>query len=193
MGSYFSSVIREHSTMAMTNVWTAEEVGRLPDDGFRYALIEGVLYRMPPTKPRHGRVTLLAGRHIGEFVERHGLGAVYDQSGFILARGPDVLLGPDLAFVRGDRLPDDEDEYPLLAPDLVVEVLSPSQTGPSVDEKTDHYLAAGVCLVWALDPARRTVRVRRPDGTDRLLSEHDDLDGEDVLPGFRLPVARLFA
>ncbi len=56
--------------MAMTKVWTAEEVGRLPDDEFRYALIEGVLYRMPPTKPRHGRVTSVANRHLGDFIER---------------------------------------------------------------------------------------------------------------------------
>jgi Uma2 family endonuclease len=179
--------------MATAKLWTAEEVGLLPDDGFRHALIDGVLYRMPPTKPRHGRITLRTGRLIGEFVERHGLGAVYDQSGFILARDPDVLLGPDLAFVRGDRVPADEDEYPLLAPDLVVEVVSPSQTGPSIEEKIDRYLQAGVRLVWALDPTRRTVRVRRPDGSDRLLTEHDTLDGEDVLPGFRLAVARIFA
>ena len=179
--------------MAMTKRWTAEEVGQLPDDGFRYALIEGVLYRRPPTKPRHGRVTSLVKRHLGNFIEQHELGALFAQSGFILACDPDVLLGPDLAFVRSDHIPADEDEYPLLAPDLVVEVISPSQTGPSIDEKTNRYFAAGVRLVWALDPVRRTVHVRRLDGTDRLLSGHDDLDGEDVLPGFRLLVARLFA
>ena len=178
--------------MTMTKIWTVEEVERLPDDDLRYALIEGMLYRMPPTKPRHGRVTSLANRHLGTFIEQHGLGALFDQSGFILARDPDVLLGPDLAFVRKDRLPADEDAYPFLAPDLVVEVVSPSQTGPSVEEKTEIYLGAGVRLVWALDPVRRTVRVRRPDGTDRLLGEHDALDGEDVLPGFQIPVARLF-
>jgi Uma2 family endonuclease len=178
--------------MATTKLWTVEEVERLPDDNFRYALVKGVLYRMPPTMPRHGRITNTAGRLIGNFVADHGLGVVYDQSGFIFERDPDTLLSPDLAFVQRARVPADEDAYPMLAPDLVVEVASPSQTGPSIEEKTAIYLTAGVRLVWAVDPARRMVRVRRPDGTDRLLREGDLLDGEDVLPGLRLPVSQLF-
>jgi Uma2 family endonuclease len=179
--------------MATTKLWTVEEVGRLPDDGFRYALIRGVLFRMPPPMARHGRVTNNVGRQIGDFVARHGLGVVYDQSGFILERDPDVLLSPDLAFVHSTRVPADEDAYPMLAPDLVVEIVSPSQTGPSIEEKSSIYLAAGVRLIWVVDPVRRTVRVRRPDGTDRLLADRDVLDGEDVLPGFQVPVAQLFA
>jgi Uma2 family endonuclease len=81
----------------------------------------------------------------------------------------------------------------MLAPDLGDEVASPSQTGPSIEEKTTLYLEAGVRLVWIIDPIRRAVRVRRADGTESLLTEQDELDGEDVLPGFRLSVARLFA
>ena len=179
--------------MATTKVWTVEDVERLPDDDYRYALIRGVLYRMPPTKPRHGRMVSTVGWYLRGFVQEHGLGVVYDQSGFILERDPDVLIAPDLAFVSRERVPAAEDEYPRLAPDLVVEVISPSETGPSIEEKVALYLEAGVRLVWALDPRRRTVRVRKPDGTDRLLTETDELDGEDVLPGFRLPVVRLFS
>ena len=78
-------------------------------------------------------------------------------------------------------------------PDLVVEVLSPSDTPAEVEEKVRIYLAVGVPLVLLVDPRRRTVRVRKPDGTDRLLTEADELTGEEVLPDFRLPVARLFA
>ena len=179
--------------MATTKVWTVEDVERLPDDDYRYALIRGVLYGMPPTKPRHGRITNVIGRFLGDFVDEHDLGEVYDQSGFVLERDPDVLIAPDLAFVARERVPTDEDEYPRLAPDLVVEVISPSETGPSVEQKVALYLEAGVRLVWALDPRRRTVRVRRPDGTDKVLTEADELDGEDVVPGFRLPVGRLFS
>ena len=178
--------------MVTTKLTTVEDVERLPDDEYRYALIRGVLYRMPPPKPRHGRITTRVVRHLSAYVDEHNLGIVYTESGFVLARDPDVLLGPDVAFVRADRLPPDEDQYPDLAPDLAVEVLSPSNTGPDVEDKIREYLAAGVPLIWLLDPRRRTVRVRAADGTDRLLNEADALDGGDVLPGFRLPVARLF-
>ncbi len=178
--------------MATTKLWTVEEVAQLPDDENRYALVRGVLYRMSPPMARHGFVTNTIGRLVGNFVAERDLGAVSNQSGFILQREPDVLLEPDVAFVRGARIPENLDAYPILAPDLVVEVASPSQTGPSIEEKTALYLEAGVRLVWAVDPLRRIVRVRRPDGTDRLLTEQDVLDGEDVLPGFRLLVAELF-
>ncbi len=182
-----------NATMAITKLWTVEDIERLPDDDDRYALIRGTLYRMPPTKPRHGRITNLIGRLVGDFVAAHDLGAVYDQSGFILQRDPDVLLAPDLAFVQRDRVPADEDIYPALAPDLVIEVISRSQTGPSIAEKIALYLAAGVRLVWAIDPERRTVRVCRPGAADRVLTDAETLTGEDVLPGFRIEAGRLFA
>jgi Uma2 family endonuclease len=179
--------------MTTTKLWTVEEVAQLPDDEFRYALIRGALYRMPPPKARHGRVVSTIDWYLRGFAVEHGLGVTYNQSGFILARDPDVLLEPDLAFVNRDRVPADEDAYPELAPDLVVEVASPSQSGPSIDEKIALYLAAGVRLIWVVDPARRAVHVYRTDGTDHLLSERDVLDGEDVLPGFQVLVDRLFA
>jgi Uma2 family endonuclease len=179
--------------MEATKLWTVEDLTQLPDDDYRYALIRGVLYRMPPPKARHGRVVLAVGAHLYRFVEEHNLGAVYDQSGFILERDPDTLLGPDLSFVQRDRVPVDENAFPDLAPDLVVEIASPSQSGPSLEEKVSIYLAVGVRLIWAIDPARRTVRVYRADGGSLLLTEHDQLDGEGVLPGFQVPIARFFA
>ena len=179
--------------MATTKLWTVEDVAQLPDDEFRYALIRGVLYRMPPPKFRHGHIVSIMNWHLFGFVTQHGLGVVSDQSGFILERDPDTLLGPDLAFVPRSLLPVDENAYPSLSPELVVEVASPSQSGPSIEEKTSLYLAAGVRLIWVVDPERRTVRVHRRDGTSLLLSEGDVIDGEDVLPGFQLPVADCFS
>ncbi len=176
-----------------TKRWTVADFEQLPDDGYRYALIRGVLSRKPPTKPRHGRTMGTVTSLVRNFVVEHNLGVVHDQSGFVLENDPDVLLGPDLAFVRADRVPANEDEYPQLAPDLVVLVISPSETGPSVEETTELYLQAGVRMVLTLDPRRRTLRVRRPNGTNQLLAEADAFDGKDVLPGFRLPVAHLFA
>jgi Uma2 family endonuclease len=178
--------------MATTKLWTVDDVAQLPDDGFRYVLIRGMLFRMSPPMGPHGLIANEAGRRIGNFVKERNLGAVYNQSGFILGHDPDVLLEPDVAFVQRARFPENPRGYPAMAPDLVVEITSPSQSGPSIKEKTALYLDAGVRLMWIIDPIRRAVRVRRPDGTDRLLSEQDELDGEDVLPGFRLPISALF-
>jgi Uma2 family endonuclease len=179
--------------MATTRLWTIGDIEQLPDDDFRYALIRGELFRMPPPQFRHGRVVMVVGAHLFNFVEEHGLGVITDQSGFVFERDPDTLLGPDLAFVQRARIPAEENAYPSIVPDLVVEVASPSQTGPSIDVKTAIYLAAGVRRVWVIDPARKTVRVLRADGSETLLHAQDTIDGEEVLPGFQLSVARIFA
>lgn len=178
--------------MATTKLWTAEEIEQLPDDEYRYALIKGELYRMPPPMGPHGLVVSTIVWYVYSFVRKHRLGRVYDQSGFILLRGPDTLLSPDLAFVASARLPANLQGYPEVVPDLVVEVASPSQSGPSIADKTALYLEAGVRLVWIVDPVHRTVHVRHADGTDRNLTEQDAIEGEDVLPGFRLPISQLF-
>lgn len=179
--------------MVTTKLWTIDEVAQLPDDGFRYALIRGELFRMSPPLVRHGMVANTVGRLIGNFVADHDLGLVSNQSGFVLGRDPDILLEPDVAFVRRARVPMNLDSYPEIPPDLVVEVASPSQSGPSIEEKTRLYLEAGVPLVWVVNPAWRTVRVHRANGSRQLLTENDILDGEDIRPGLRLPVAQLFA
>jgi Uma2 family endonuclease len=179
--------------VATSKLWTIEEVAQLPDDAFRYALIRGVLYRYPPRMPRDGRIVAATGRHVSNYMVEHRLGFGFSGSGFILERNPDTLLCPDLSFVRVERMPVDVDGYPELAPDLVVEIAPPSPSGPSIEEKTAIYLAAGVRLIWVVDPARRTVSVLRADGNERLLTEDEVIDGEDVLPGFHLPVSQLFA
>jgi Uma2 family endonuclease len=179
--------------MATTKLWTIDEVAQLPDDDHRYALIRGELYRMPPPQARHGRIVATLIWYVFGFVRSNSLGQVYDQSGFILERDPDTLIGPDLSFVRSTHVPADPDGYPELPPDLVVEVVSPSHTGPSIAEKVAIYREAGVRLIWIVDPKRRTVQIHRSDGTEVLLTEDEALEGEDVLPGFRLPVAAIFA
>lgn len=179
--------------MATTKLWTIEDVAQLPNDGYRYALIRGDLFRMPPPQSRHGRIVATLIWHVFGFVRAHQLGRVYDQSGFVLERDPDTLLGPDLSFVQTSHLPADEDGYPELPPDLVVEVASPSQSGPSIAVKVALYLETGVRVVWVIDPERRAVRIYHQDGSEIHLGEQDELNGGDVLPGFRLPVAEIFA
>lgn len=178
--------------MATTKLWTIADVEGLPDDGYRYELLRGELYRMPPPKVRHGVLANTFGRHIGNFVADRGLGIVSNQSGFILQREPDTLLEPDVAFIPRPDLPEDLDSYPDAPPALVVEIVSPSQTGPSIEQRVALYLEGGVRLVWVVDPRWRTIHVYRADGTDVVLADQDELDGEDVLPGFRLPVAQFY-
>ncbi|SNS29837.1 Putative restriction endonuclease [Geodermatophilus pulveris] len=102
-----------------------------------------------------------------------------------------VLHTMALAFVRADRVPDaDTSGFPALAPDLVVEVVSPSDRATQVTAEALEWLHAGVRLVWVVDPETRTVTAYRPDGV-RVLRGEDTLDGGDVLPGSGLPLAEL--
>ncbi|HEY3057806.1 MAG TPA: Uma2 family endonuclease [Chloroflexota bacterium] len=161
----------------------------------RYDLIRGELIEMSPAAPRHGRVAAAVARLVGNFVVERSLGEVFGaETGFILAEQPDTVLAPDAAFVRADRLPPDEqwDRYFHLAPDLAVEVISPSDRAGQVSDKVAEYLEAGVRLLWVIEPRRRSVTVYTPDRHAHLLREGDELDGGDVLPGLKLTVAELF-
>ena len=106
---------------------------------------------------------------------------------------PNRVRKPDVSFVRFDRLAGLPDGYLRLAPDLAAEVVSSSETYCEIEDKVDEYLAAGVRLVWVVNPPNRSIRVHRPDGSVTDLRQADDLTGEDVLPGFRCAVAELFA
>ncbi len=172
---------------------TVDDLATLPDDGDRIELFRGEMRRVPPTKPVHGRVTSRVIRWLGNEAERTDAGTVFDNCGFLISRDPDTLFAPDVAVVRSERLAGvDLDSYPEVAPDLVVEVVSPSDSARDVQDKVLTYLAAGVRLVWVVEPRGRTVTVWGPDRTARVLAEGDTLDGGDVLPGLRIAVADLF-
>jgi Uma2 family endonuclease len=173
---------------------TAEELLDLPDDHMRHELVEGELRTMSPAGAEHGRVALHVGARIFDHVEQHGLGVAYAaETGFILRRRPDTVRAPDVAFVAADRLRGDGRGFPELAPDLVVEVVSPSDRASEVAEKAAMWLDAGVRLVWVVDQQARLAAVHHPGGLVTVLREDAALDGEDVLPGLRLPLASLFA
>jgi len=175
---------------------TAEELLRLADDEWRYELVEGRLVRMSPTGGRHGRIVMALLLAIGRFVEEQRLGEVFPaETGFWISPegGPDTVLAPDLAFVRAGREPDLETRgYPRLAPDLVAEIASPSQGRVVMGAKAQRWLNAGVRLVWLVLPEARTVEVWRPGAPVRIVTAEHELSGEEVLPGFAYPVARLF-
>jgi Uma2 family endonuclease len=174
---------------------TIEDVATLPDDGQRYDLIKGNLIRMSLARGRHGEIASKINWLVGNVVWPERLGRVYTaEAGFILARGPDVLLCPDVASVSSERLPPDaeRDQFMEIAPDLAVEVLSPSETARTSREKVDAYLDGGVNAVWVVGPVRRSVAVHLASGMTEILSEDDVLDSGDILPGFSVPVADIF-
>jgi Uma2 family endonuclease len=182
------------ATAAQPVRMTAEELFELPDDHMRHELVEGELRAMSPAGFDHGRLALRIGARILDHVEGHGLGAVLAaETGFVLGRNPDTVRAPDVAFVAADRVPGGARGFPELAPDLVVEVVSPFDRASEVAAKAAMWLDAGVRLVWVVDPQARLAAVHHPGGLVTVLREDGALDGEDVLPGFRLPLAPLFA
>lgn len=174
---------------------TAGEFFDLPDDGTRHELVEGELQSMTPAGFDHGDIAMELGFHVKAFVRAAALGAVLAaETGFVISRNPDTVRAPDVAFVRADRLPPrgERSHFAELAPDLVAEVVSPSDRVSDVNSKVALWLDAGVRLVWVVDPANQVVVAHLPGGVAHLLRIGDVLDGEDVLPGFHLPLSELF-
>lgn len=175
---------------------TLEEYERLPeDDGYRLELVGGYIVREPRPAALHSRVAVRLGRFLDEYAEAGGHGAVLVEMDFLLAATPPTVRVPDLAFVSTGRLPDSlQAPGPWhFGPDLAVEILSPSNRAAEMQRKVFEYLDAGSRLVWVIDPETRTAVAYRSRTDIRLLGPEEALDGGDVLPGFRLPLARLFA
>jgi Uma2 family endonuclease len=177
-------------------IYTIEEYERLPDDDrFRTELVRGRLVREPPPGEEHGWLQVRFGRYLDEYVEQQGLGLVVAETGYRLVEHPGTVRGPDLSFVSQARL---TGGYPVRrfrsgAPDLAVEIVSPASRSRDLVEKVHEYLDAGARLVWVVNPVRRTITVYRSRTQIHVLRAGDVLDGEDVLPGFRMEVDRLFA
>jgi Uma2 family endonuclease len=174
---------------------TADELMRLPEDNWTYELALGRLIQMSKPGVRHGVIVMRLCAPLVRFVDDHALGAVLPQdTGFLLARNPDTVRGPDVSFVTGARVRSVGfiDGFWPGAPDLAVEVRSPNDRWPTVVEKATEYVRYGSRLVWVIDPDRNVVVVFRPDAEPSTLATADVLDGADVVPGFELAVSRLF-
>ncbi len=165
---------------------TAEELQQLRVPNKRTELVRGVLVVREPAGYRHGRVAMNIATRLAVHVERTGAGQVFAaETGFTLARRPDTVRAPDVAFVQRARLPDPEPlGFPEFAPDLAVEVLSPSDSAGEVLAKIADWLSAGTRLVWVIDPERRLARIYRADGSESLVANDQLLDGEDIVTGF---------
>ncbi len=191
-----SAIWKMGSRMVTTRLTTVEDLERMTsDEAERHELYAGVLREVEAMGGRHGEVGVRLIIPLGSWVFGRRLGEVYTEAThFIILRDPDVVLMPDVAFVRADRLPpvEEREGFMPLAPDLAVEVLSPSNRAREMAEKVELYQRGGVRLVWVVQPRRRAVTVYPLGGDPRTLHETDSLEGGEVLPGFRLPVADLF-
>lgn len=174
---------------------TAEELLRMPDDGFRYELVRGELRKMAPASHEHGMVGMRFGWRLAQYVETNNLGVVDGaETGFRIASDPDTVRAPDVSFIRRDRIEavGKVEGYWPGAPDLVVEVISPGDTYTEVEEKVFDWLEAGTRMVIVMNPRKRTVTVYRSLTDIVVLTENDTLDGGDVVPGWSVKVRDLF-
>ncbi|HYO45769.1 MAG TPA: Uma2 family endonuclease [Gemmatimonadota bacterium] len=174
---------------------TVDEFERLPDDEWRTELVRGRVVREPPATLDQGWLASRVSFVLTDFVNRHGLGETFLATGFVLFEEPPTVRAPHVAFVSRSRLPSREESvhFGRMAPDLAVEIVSPSSTATEILDRAVDYIDSGTPLVWVVEPSRRSVTVYHSRNEIRLLQEGDALDGYDVLPGFSVPVAELFA
>lgn len=181
--------------MASTEqITTAEQLFQAPGLG-RSELVRGELIMMTPAGSEHGSIAINITVPLATHVKQQALGRVFSaDTGFQIASEPDTVRSPDVAFVRADRL-----ESPLTrgffqgAPDLAVEVVSPSDRASEVLAKVYDWLDAGCRAVWVVEPETKTVTVYRSRSQIVVLGVADQLSGEDVVSGFNLSVAEVFA
>ena len=175
---------------------TANDLLEIPDDGMRRELIRGELVEMPPAGDNHGFVGNEASWRMSSFIHQHGLGrGRMAETGFWIDVAPDTVLAPDYAFVSYERMSTSPQArgYAQVIPDLVMEVFSPNDRQPQMDDKVQLWLDAGVRLVMVVYPVPREIHTHHDDGTVRRFGVGDTLTCEPVLPGFACAVDDIFA
>ncbi len=174
---------------------TADEYLRLPDLGRPTELVRGRIISMNMPGARHGFVCARIAFALMSFNEQHKLGRVLaNDSGVVTTRDPDSVRGPDVAFYSYDRLPPGEvtPGYPTQPPELVFEVLSPSDRYNELQEKAIEYLSAGVRCVVIADPSSETVVLYHPERSPQTLGKSDAFEVAEILPGFSVSIRRFF-
>jgi len=174
----------------------AEFEARFADGETRAELLRDEVILRSPTTSLHGILAIRVSLPVAQFVEERALGVVCGaETGFVIqhADGAESVLAPDMAYLAAERIPDPLPEgFWRIPPDLVVEIRSRSESQREVAQKAALWLGAGARLVWYVDPFRQQVSVYRADGTEQTLSLDHTLSGEDVLPGFELPLRQIF-
>jgi Uma2 family endonuclease len=174
-------------------IWTDAALEALPKDGDKYELLDGALI-MSPVQANHGTICVRMSSLLFSFVQRRKLGEVYDSNtGFRLS--DNLVLSPDISFVSKTRLkkiPIAPDKFLYGAPDLAVEVLSPSDRLREVHRKLDRYFEHRTSIVWWVDWKKEQVHIYTPDSIEALTRPNDLLTAGDLLPGFKCRLTRIF-
>ena len=159
----------------------------------RRELVRGEIVEQMPPGGQHGPIQGDIYAALRTWAKRHG-GYVTLESGFLISRDPDTLRGPDVSYVRPERIPPAgvPEGFWEQAPDLAVEVVSPGDTAEEIRGKVSEYLAAGSAEVWVAFPRTRQIVVHTPDGLAKTLNATDELSSPDLLPGFSLRLSELF-
>lgn len=174
---------------------TLDQFDDFPWGDEKAELVRGEVRLSPMAGLAHGRIVRNIFRALDAHVLARGGGEVFgDGIGYALPVLSQTNRGPDVSFVRAGKLPEAAPikGSPRAAPDLAVEVLSPSETWDETEEKVADLFAAGAAVIWIVSPRLRRVTVRTPEGGARALDEGGTLDGAPVLPEFAMPVADVF-
>ena len=161
------------------------------NDG-RYELVDGEVVELAPPNDEHGNTALNVGTAFNIYSRRRGAGQARVETGYTLRTGPDTVRGPDVSFVFHPRVEGRGSGFPVGAPDIAVEVVSPSDTAAEVARKVAEYLSAGSQRVWAVYPASRRVLIHSADGSVLSYGADDVIADEELLPGFSLPLSEIF-
>lgn len=173
---------------------TIEEFAALPDDGMFHELDEGELVTMPPAGGEHGHVEMNVTVVLANFIRKRQLGRLYpSDTGFRLSVKPPLVLAPDLAFLRAERVAAEEHSgFIPGAPDLAVEVMSPSDTARSMQRKVAQYFRHGTGCVWVVHPKQRQVHVYTAPDRVEILVGSQPVTAPGVLPGFAVAAQQFF-
>ena len=188
------SVTEAHSEKEENPLLSGEELYKMSNSG-RSELVKGELIRMAPAGHPHGFIEFNIGGILYAFVRQHKLGRVIGgEVGIYTNRNPDTVRGADVAFISNERLAQvKSSSYLDVAPELVVEVLSPDDSWSGMMEKLEEYFTIGVKLIWIADPRRRVIDVYSSLTETTHLTLEDTLTGGDILPDFSVPVVEIFA
>lgn len=187
-------MVRMMTTATETRLLTAADLLQLPRGyGKRYELIRGVLVEKMGTGHPHGVVVNFIAYWITNYILPIGYGVVVTgEPGYLLDLDPDTVRCPDVSWIAPGRVPPGAQGYLNLTPDLAVEVKSPSNSRPEMTAKARMWLSYGSQLVWVADPETATLTIHRENAPPETLGEDDELTGGELLPGFSVPVWRLF-
>jgi Uma2 family endonuclease len=179
--------------MTSMRLYTAEEFEALGDDR-RTELVRGVILEVrEPPGYAHGFTVVEIVSAIRNYLDAHPIGVAVAEAGIVTERGPDTVRAPDASFMTYERAKQLKGYgFSRVAPDLAVEVLSPSNTPREIEKKVAEYFTMGARLVWIADPKKRMVSVLAPEARPYVVDGDEFLDGGDVLPGFRVQVKKLF-